>query len=299
MNKNFFACALAGINLGAKLAARVKNNSTPRKVIGTAVLITAAAILLSCDTNSTVDNTLPNQQDARNRLNALVAGVKDEVGDDLFASIQAKIDEIVSKVGHDTNVAATVETNKPTLDGLVQNARKNVTNKGEVRTGLSNLTFVTKFKEQLEAAASSLIGDFFAPITASIESIVGNVTHETDVDEFVTANTQAVEDIVDAQFDLAKKNLIANATEWAKDKNTEYSYRFEGETDRYYGGEENERTKRAVDKALASLTLDSDVHAVVLAEFIAEYPISIGADRHAITPTFSEYMAAQKVAQTE
>jgi len=88
---------------------------------------------------------------------------------------------------------------------------------------------------------------------------------------------------------LAKKNLIDNATTWAKDDNTEYvrTHQSGRKIRNVYG--KNSDTDRALIPALASLTLDSDVHAVIF----AEYPNST---EHEITPTFSDYMAAQNTA---
>ena len=187
-------------------------------------------------------------------------------------------------------VAVMAACTTPTADDtLEKQAAERILRQNQVSAGLSGLESVTDAKAQLVKASGSLIGDFFAPVTAGIEAIVANVTHETNVSEFVTANTQAVKALVDTQLDLAKKNLIDNATTWAKDDNTEYvrTHQSGRKIRNVYG--KNSDTDRALIPALASLTLDSDVHAVIF----AEYPNST---EHEITPTFSDYMAAQNTA---
>jgi len=258
-------------------------------------------IVVSCSnpTDPEVDNTEANKKAVHEGLyNLLPDDFSTTVGADLFAPIKTKIDEIVSGVRHDTDVNASITTNETIIKGLVKNAEKTLENRAAVRDALSALDDVKSFKAQLTKATGSLIGDFFAPITTAIESIVGTVTHETNVEIAIADNTGAINLLVGKQVGLALGDMMDNARSWAHNIETFfyflslplYEWEEEYEFNKPYSELSGKET--AIDAAIAALTLESDVQNEVLNAFRSALS-STAQSSASITPTFSEYMAAQ------
>ena len=257
-------------------------------------------IVVSCSnpTDPEVDNTEANKKAVHEGLyNLLPDDFSTTVGADLFAPIKTKIDEIVSGVRHDTDVNASITTNETIIKGLVKNAEKTLENRAAVRDALSALDDVKSFKAQLTKATGSLIGDFFAPITTAIESIVGTVTHETNVEIAIADNTGAINLLVGKQVGLALGDIMDNATNWAQKRATFYFLDLgeEGDIPDEYKDSYLKLTsgqKGFIDRAINVLTLESDVQNEVLNAFRSALS-STAQSSASITPTFSEYMAAQ------